>query len=163
SRRMCWALKSLRPTTRSKPSSCHSNQTGESSTSPLRRYVASVATSGWSRRSPRSATERLVRTALTMTDPASFWPGGSCSFLALDVLFACGQHAWLRSVRAQYKCRKGDPCDDEAGADREHQPVAAGQRRSEVHASGQQASRLGGGDGGQNRQTESAADLRRGV
>src|SRR5436190_23001724 len=46
----------------SKPLSCHSCQTGERRTVPSRRYVARMATSGSSSRSPRSSGVSPLRT-----------------------------------------------------------------------------------------------------
>src|SRR5689334_10549972 len=55
SRRRCPAFTSREPVTTLNPPSRHSCQTGERRTVPSSRYVASTATIGSSRRSPRSS------------------------------------------------------------------------------------------------------------
>src|SRR5215472_19288943 len=67
--------------------------------------------------------------------------GWSCSFRVLRFLPARRQNAGLRRLLPQYHRRECDPGDDEAGTDREHEAVAAGQCRGKVLATGQQASR----------------------
>src|SRR5437763_16926583 len=57
----------------SKPLSCHSCQTGERRTVPSRRYVARMATSGSSSRSPRSSGVSPLRTRCSFV-PAKVFP-----------------------------------------------------------------------------------------